>query len=124
VWDVVGGGMPHAPIGIELRTMGINTARPPSFEISRMEGLQQLWSDAGLERIETQVIEPVRTFANFDEFWAINMLGPVIGPTVRDLSAVQVEDLKSRVRIRLPADSDGHIAYSARANAIKGYLPA
>ena len=123
VWDVVGGGMPHAPIGTELRAMGINTARPPSFEISRMEALQRLWSDAGLEGIETRVIEPVRTFANFDEFWAINMLGPVIGPTVRDLSPAKVEDLKTRVRARLPADSAGHITCSARANAIKGRLP-
>ena len=120
VWDVVGGGMPHAPIGIELRTMGINTARPPSFEVSRMEALQQLWSDAGLEGIATQVIEPVRMFANFDEFWTINMLGPVIGPTVRGLSPDKVEDLKTRVRARLRADADGRITCGARANAIKG----
>lgn len=124
VWDVVGGGMPHAPIGAELRAMGVTTARPPSFEVSRMEALQQLWSDAGLEAIETRMIEPVRTFANFDEFWAINMLGPVIGPTVRDMSPAQVEDLKTRVRARLPTNSAGHITCSARANAIKGRLPA
>jgi ubiquinone/menaquinone biosynthesis C-methylase UbiE len=120
VWDVVGGGMPHAPIGIELRAMGINTARPPSFEISRMDALQQLWSEAGLESIETRVIEPVRTFANFDEFWTINMLGPVIGPTVRDLTPARVEELKTRVRARLTADSTGRITCSARANAIRG----
>jgi ubiquinone/menaquinone biosynthesis C-methylase UbiE len=123
VWDVVGGGMPHAPIGIELRAIGINTARPPSFEISRMEALQRLWSEAGLESIETRVIEPVRTFANFDEFWTINMLGPVIGPTVRDLTPTKVEELKTRVRARLPADSTGRITCSARANAISGRRP-
>lgn len=70
------------------------------------------------------MIEPVRTFANFDEFWAINMLGPVIGPTVRDMSPAKVEDLKTRVRARLPANSAGHITCSARANAIEGRLPA
>jgi ubiquinone/menaquinone biosynthesis C-methylase UbiE len=123
VWDVVGGGMPHAPIGIELRAMGINTARPPSFEVSRMDALQRLWSEAGLEGIETRVIEPQRTFANFDEFWAINMLGPVIGPTVRDLTPAKVEELRTRVRARLPADSTGRITCSARANAISGRRP-
>src|SRR5512142_30885 len=88
--------------------------------IPRMEALQQLWSDAGLEGIATQVIEPVRMFANFDEFWTINMLGPVIGPTVRGLSPDKVEDLKTRVRARLRADADGRITCGARANAIKG----
>ncbi len=123
VWDVVGGGMPHAPIGAELRGMGVNTARPPSFEISRMEALEQLWREASLESIETRVIEPVRTFASFDEFWAINMLGPVIGPAVRDLPAEKAEELKGRVRARLGADGAGRITCSARANAIKGRLP-
>jgi ubiquinone/menaquinone biosynthesis C-methylase UbiE len=124
VWDVGGGGMPYAPIGTELRAMGVNTARPPSFEISRMEALQRLWSEAGLESIETRVIEPMRTFANFDEFWAINMLGPVIGPTVRNLSSDKVEDLTTRVRARLPTDTTGHITCGARANAIMGRRPA
>lgn len=123
VWDVVGGGMPHAPIGIELRAMGVNTARPPSFEVSRMEALQQLWTDAGLREIETRVITPQRTFADFDEFWSINMLGPVIGPSVRDLPPARVDELKSRVRARLPVDAAGRITCSARANAIKGRLP-
>jgi len=124
LWDVAGAGMPHAPIGAELGAMGIKTARPPSFEISRMEALEQLWNNAGLEGIGTRVIEPLRTFANFDEFWAINLLGPVIGPTVRDLSPDKVEDLKRRVRARLRVDADGHVTCSARANAIKGRLPA
>jgi ubiquinone/menaquinone biosynthesis C-methylase UbiE len=123
VWDVVGGGMPHAPIGIELRAMGVNTARPPSFEVSRMEALQQLWTNAGLQDIKTRVITPQRTFANFDEFWSINMLGPVIGPSVRDLPLTGVDELKSRVRARLPADAAGRITCSASANAIRGRLP-
>lgn len=123
VWDVVGGGMPHAAIGIELRAMGVNTARPPSFEVSRMEALQQLWTEAGLQDIETRVITPQRTFADFDDFWSVNMLGPVIGPSVRDLPPANVDELKRRVRARLPADAEGRITCSARANAIKGRLP-
>jgi hypothetical protein len=69
------------------------------------------------------VITPQRTFANFDEFWSINMLGPVIGPSVRDLPLTGVDELKSRVRARLPADAAGRITCSASANAIKGRLP-
>ncbi len=124
VWDVVGGGLPAAPIGAELREMGINTARPPSFEASRMEALEELWTKAGLRDIETRMIAPQRTFANFDEFWAINMLAPAIGPTIADMPERDVGLLKDRVRKRLPADGAGRITQSARANAIKGRLPA
>lgn len=124
VWDVVGGGMPHAPIGAELRAMGINPARPPSFEVSRMEALQELWSKAGLANIETLVITPQRSFANFDEYWSINMLGPVIGPTVRDLPAERVAELKKRVHAGLQIDASGRVTSGARANAIRGRLPA
>ena len=124
VWDVVGGGMPHAPIGAELRAMGINPARPPSYEVSRLEALQELWSNAGLTSIETLVIAPQRSFANFDEYWSINMLGPIIGPAVRDLSPDQVAELKTRVHARLQVDSGGRVTSGARANAIRGRVPA
>jgi len=39
------------------------------------------------------------------------------------MASGDVETLKSRVRARLPADTEGRITYGARAHAIKGHLP-
>jgi hypothetical protein len=35
----------------------------------------------------------------------------------------QMDELKERVRKRLPVSSDGRLTYSAWANAVKGWKP-
>ena len=65
-----------------------------------------------------------RTFADFDEFWTINLTSPNIGPIIAAMPPGDAEQLKARVRARLPADDAGHITYAARANAVKGRVPA
>jgi ubiquinone/menaquinone biosynthesis C-methylase UbiE len=119
-WDVVGGGLPGAPIQSEMRAMGIDPPRPPSFEISRIEALQRLWKDSGLIDLETREITITRTFVDFEDFWRISLLAPGIGPFVAKMSTAEAGQLKERVRTRLPADAAGRITYSSRAYAIKG----
>jgi ubiquinone/menaquinone biosynthesis C-methylase UbiE len=122
-WDVPGGGLPGAPIQAEMRVMGLKPPLPPSFEASRLESLRELWTAAGLEAVETRAITVQRTFANFQEFWAINLLGASIAAVVATMSPSDAELLKSRVRTQLSADAEGRITYSARANAVKGRTP-
>ena len=88
-----------------------------------MEALRDLWTRAGLEAVETREITVQRTFADFDDFWATNLKGSSVGPTVAAMAFGDAEMLKTRVRARLPADTGGRITYGARANAIKGHLP-
>jgi ubiquinone/menaquinone biosynthesis C-methylase UbiE len=121
-WDVLGGGFPVEPLQAELRALGVTPLLPPSAAASRMTALRQLWSDAGLEAIETREIAVQRSFADFDDFWTTTMLGSSVRPTLAALSPGDVELLKSRVRARLPADSAGRITYGARANAAKGQV--
>jgi len=123
-WDMLGGGFPLEPIRIELRAIGIPPMTPPSAAASRMEALQDLWRGAGLEAVETREIVVQRSFADFEEFWSISLLGSSLGPTVAAMAAADVETLKTRVRARMPADAAGRIIYSARANAVKGRVPA
>jgi hypothetical protein len=73
--------------------------------------------------VETRKIEVKRTFADFDDFWATAMLGSTIGPTIASLVPSDREQLKARVRARLPADGEGRITYGAWANAVKGRVP-
>jgi hypothetical protein len=82
-----------------------------------------LWTDAGLERVETRRIEVQRTFSDFDDFWSTAMLAPSTGPTVASMPPADVELLKRRVRARLPTDAAGRITYGAWANAVKGSVP-
>ena len=121
-WDVVGGGLPTAPIQIQMRAMELNPPRPPSFEISRIGALQRLWKDTGLVDVEAREITITRTFADFEDFWRISLLTPAIGPIVAKMTAEDARQLQERVRVRLPADGAGRITCSSRANAIKGHV--
>ena len=122
-WDVLGHGFPMEPIQAEMRALGVTPLLPPSAAASRMESLQNLWTDAGLDAVETREITVRRTFADFDDFWTTSLLGGSVGPTVAAMASGDVERLKTRVRARLPADAAGRITYGARANAVKGRVP-
>ncbi len=122
-WDMLGGGFPLDPIQAEMRAMGLNPVLPPSSYASRMEALRSLWTDAGLDAIETREITVSRTFSDFDEFWTVGLLAASIRPMIAAMASNEVERLKTRVQARLPADATGRITYSARANAIKGRVP-
>lgn len=123
MWDMLGDGFPLDPILVEMRAMGLAPPRPPRIDASRMEALRTLWMDAGLDAVETREIPVQRTFADFDSFWTTKLKAPSIGPSVAAMASGDVEELKSRLRARLPADGEGRITYGARAHAIKGLRP-
>jgi SAM-dependent methyltransferase len=122
-WDITAGGHPAQPIQAELRAIGVNQLLPPSPEASRIDGLRRLWTDAGLEAVETREITAARTFADSNDFWTTTLLGGVIGPIIAAMPAADAERVKERVRARLPADAAGRITCFGRANAVKGRLP-
>lgn len=122
-WDMLGGGFPQEQFRIEMREMGLAPPVPPNSAASKMEALRGLWTAAGLEAIETRDIAVHRTFADFDDYWNINLMGASIGPFVAKMSSGEVDRLKSGLRARLPADTAGRIIHSSRANAIKGRVP-
>ena len=123
LWDIPGRGLPMAPIGIELRAIGVSAPMPPSADVSRMETLHDVWTKAGLEAIETREITVQRSFDSFEDFWTINISGSTMRDTIAGMPAHDVDALKERVRARLPADANGRVTCSARANAIKGRAP-
>ena len=122
VWDALGGGSPTAPFLAEIAALGLTPSLPPSASASRIEALRGLWMDAGLEGVETREITVQRTFPNFQDFWNITT-GSTLKPTLAAMEPDAVEQLKARVRVRVPADAQGRITYDARANAVKGRVP-
>jgi SAM-dependent methyltransferase len=122
-WDMENGGFPNEPILAEMRAMGLSPTRPPSPAASRTENLRMLWTDAGLDRIETREITVQRTFADFDDFWGAALLGASIKATVATMTPDQLGRLKESVRTQLGAEHRNPVTLSARANAILGRVP-
>jgi len=122
-WDMFGGGFPGEPIRAEMKLMGLTPPEPPRSDASRMAALREMWVGAGLREIETKEITVRRTFADFDDFWTLNLRGASVGPTIMAMPPSEADLLKARVRTRLPTDGEGRITYASRANAIKGRTP-
>ena len=123
VWDALGGGDPIEPILTEIRTLGVTPVLVPSAHASRMEALQGLWTDAGLEGIETRAITVQRCFDSFDNFWQVTTATGGPRATLELMEEDAIAELKERVRRRLPADGQRRITLGACANAIKGHVP-
>jgi SAM-dependent methyltransferase len=119
-WDMLGGGFPLDAMQGEMRALGAPPPRAPRDDASRMDAMRDVWTEAGLEAVETREITVQRTFADFDDLWTTSRMGAGVGPTIAAMAAGDVERLQARLRARFPADATGRITYSARANAVKG----
>ena len=121
MWDVPGGGTPVHPIYVAMESLGMPSPRPPGAEVSRRDAMQALWKDAGLELIETQVVQIPVMYSDFDDFWDANTVpvGPQ-GKAIQEMSQTVRAQLRARLREQLPVGPDGRIAYESFANAVKG----
>lgn len=119
-WDMEGGGFPYQALHDEMRGLGVAVPTPPSPDASRIDAMRDLWTEAGLDAVETREIDVQRTFADFDDYWTTILGGPSVGPQLVAMASEKLALLKARMRARLPADAAGRITLSARANAVKG----
>jgi SAM-dependent methyltransferase len=122
-WDLLGGGFPYDALQVEMRGMGVEVLMPPSAGASGMVAMRDLWTGAGLERVETREITVERSFADFEDYWATVIGGPSVKSKLAAMASADLALLKSRMRARLPADATGSVTIGARANAIKGRVP-
>lgn len=121
-WDMIGGGFPYAPLQKEMKDMGLKVLSAPSPDASRLESLQALWTQAGLQAVATRSFTVERTFADFEEYWSVVLGGPSVGPTLTAMSSQDIERLQGKLRARLPAEPGGKLRLSARANAVSGHV--
>lgn len=123
-WDLTGGGFPYTALQQEMRELGIAPGMPPSPDAARIDVLQQLWRGAGLEAVETRAIEVERTFDDFEDWWTTVRTGPSVSAKLAAMAPDALATLKERMRARHPADGSGRVTYGARANAVRGRVPA
>jgi ubiquinone/menaquinone biosynthesis C-methylase UbiE len=117
-------GFPPAPLAAAMKDLGLAPPVRPSVEASKREAMRAIWNEAGFTALETEVIRIRVSFSSFEDFWDSNTVpvGPA-GKAVSELSPSVREQLKTRLRERLPIAADGTIAYEAFANAVKGIAP-
>ncbi len=119
-WDMHGGGFPYHVLQAEMRALGFPPPRPPSPEASREDMMRDLWTGAGLTGVDTRAITVRRTFASFDDYWNTILGGASVGAKLAAMGPRESAELKHRLRAQLPADADGRMTYTSRANAVKG----
>ena len=120
MWDIANGGLPVVPLYRAGKSLGLTTPGSANPAVSRREALDQLWQQAGLSDIETQVFRTNVVYADFDDFWDSN---PVTGPAgqwVRAMAPETREQLRARSREQVPIAADGSISYEVFANAVRG----
>ncbi|MBS0559170.1 MAG: methyltransferase domain-containing protein [Proteobacteria bacterium] len=122
-WNLLDGGSPFDPLRQEAMAMGQKVAQAPSMEASGAEALTALWTAAGLRDVATHPIEVRRTYADFDEWWDTTSKAASFPRLLAKLSPAQIEELRARMRARLPADAEGRITYPAHATAVRGTVP-
>jgi ubiquinone/menaquinone biosynthesis C-methylase UbiE len=117
-------GFPPAPLAAAMKDLGHTPPARPNVEASGRDAMRAIWKEAGFAAVETEVIRIRVNFSSFDDFWESNTVpvGPS-GKALAELTPGAREQLKARLRERLPIAADGSIAYEAFANAVKGLAP-
>jgi SAM-dependent methyltransferase len=124
VWDFAGERSPGSLVRVGLHAIGINVPDLPGAADSTLGALRSLFERAGLEQIDTKVVQVTASFADFDDLW--RGLTPTFGPrgkTVANLSDAERARLISAMRASVPTRPDGSLEYSVRAHAIKARFP-
>jgi SAM-dependent methyltransferase len=119
-WDLEGGGFPYHALKDEMRRMNVALPQEPNPGASRTGVLQDLWTGAGFDAVDTRAITVERVFADFDEYWTIVFGSPTFGARLAAMAPADLARLESRMREKLPIGADGRITCSGRANAVKG----
>ncbi len=123
VWNGPDEGHPQQPLIDALESVGIGRRRTPGDQVRRMSALIDVFDGSGLEDIDSRPLEFQCTFNDFDDYWA-RQTAEEQTRSFPNLADTDVDRIKASLRNSLPTDAAGAIAYTARATAVKGRVPA
>jgi ubiquinone/menaquinone biosynthesis C-methylase UbiE len=124
VWDFAGVRGVGWPLIRGMRQAGIEPPVTPGTESSTRDALHALFSQAGLQKVETREIEVTRSYPDFEDYWTSQT--PKFSPNGRMIAALSEADrsrLKDATRGIAPTGPDGRISYPAWAHAVKARAP-
>jgi SAM-dependent methyltransferase len=105
-----------AAIRLDPEAVALDEGR--RFPMCQPGPLEQLWQDAGLDRVAVRAIEIPTTFGEFDDYWSPFLGGQGPAPSyVAGLPESRRSALREALRSRL---GDGVIRMRARAWAVRG----
>jgi len=125
VWEFGKELSPSGPMRQAMRAFGLEVPAIPGTAHSSPEALRSLYLRAGLQSVESRAIDVALSYRDFDDFWSAQTPSHI--PTTRLINAMtpgQQRLLKRAVHGALPAGTNGKIEYAARANLIRGAVPA
>lgn len=124
MWDFLGRRSTQEPLRKAVEAMGFEVPPAPGHANATVESLNGFFVGAGLEQIQTRTIDIKVEYPSFDDYWSSQTaLANTVVQHIRKMTAPQVERLQAYLREHLPTDRNGHIAYAATANAVKGRIP-
>lgn len=125
VWDLAAQLAPVSLIWDALHQVGAKPPPLPGAEHSGLDALTSLFVRCKLTEIRSRTIDVTISFADFNGFWQSQTPSYTsMGKMIAALSETDREKVIDWVRARLPADPDGRVTHSGRANAIKARAPA
>lgn len=125
VWDFESERSPSWPLRLGMRKLGLDVPDVPGTRESGLGALRSAFERAGLEDNSTTFFDVSVAYRDFDDFWQAQT--PSYSPTSKMIAAMTEADrgrLVDAVRAGLPLRAGGTVEYAARANAIKGRVPA
>ncbi|MGB9367042.1 MAG: methyltransferase domain-containing protein [Xanthobacteraceae bacterium] len=115
---------PYAPMKQGTADIGAEFLSSPLVPEGSAEGMRASLAAAGFTDIAVTEFTVTRTFADFEEFWAVQSI-PFSPPgrTIAKLGEAQRERLRDVMRERMTPAADGSITYAATAMAGKARKP-
>ena len=124
VWDYSGGMEMMRQFwdaAITMRPGDAALDQAERFPLCQPEPLRTLFLDAGLRAVAVRDITIPTVFRDFDDYWLPFLGKQGAAPTyLASLDDAAREQIRERLRARLPVAADGSIALTARAWAVQG----
>jgi SAM-dependent methyltransferase len=94
----------------------------PRFPLNNPDALERLFTDGGLQDVQTRALEFSMRFESFDDYWQPFLGGVGPGPAyVVGLAEEKRVALVAKLKSLLPIQEDGSFDLPARAWAVKGF---
>jgi SAM-dependent methyltransferase len=123
VWDYAAGmeflrAFWDEAVAVDPRAAALDEGR--RFPLCAVPALRALFESAGLTHVDTGAVEIETRFAGLDDYWEPFLRGTGPAPAfVASLEASARDELRDRLRRRLPATSSGEIPLRARAWSVR-----
>jgi ubiquinone/menaquinone biosynthesis C-methylase UbiE len=124
VWDFTGPLSVTRHVTAGLRAIEAKAAPIPGLKLTTLAALRGLFEDAGLQQVETQVLEVEVAYPDFEAYWRRFLDNPSPASAfIHGMTATSREALRAAVEASLPRTEGGAIPFVSRAHAARGLAP-